>query len=471
MNEILRDGDLVGHADLGGFSAHELAARFGTPLYVYDLDVVSGQVDALRAALPPVVELAYAVKANPSLGVVAHLAELGLGADVASAGELVTAIRAGVAPGTIVVTGPGKTEAELQLAVASGVRAVTVESPGELGRLEVIAANAGRRVPILLRSALAAAGHAERVRLIGDEGAGKFGMDGTDLIESASVAVRSPHFELLGLHAFGASNVLDADALADHVAATMAAARALSLDVGFDLRLVDAGGGLGIPYGEREAPLDLRILGRRLDDLARQWSSDPSTRDTRLLLEPGRFLVGPAGAYVARVVDRKRVNGSEVAILDGGIHHLLRPALVGQDHRLRRLSGALGASAEDAISGVMAATVGGATGGAAGDRGRLVPVTIAGPLCSGLDILATEILMAPPEPGDLIGVLDVGAYGFTESMPFFLSHPVPAEIALRDGQVRLLRPRLEPETWLSWQSRPTWDADLRDARPRALPGP
>ena len=425
--EILRAGRL------GGLDAETLAARFGTPFYAYDLDVVDRQVGALRAVLPPAFDLAYAVKANPSLGIVAHLAGLGLGADVASLGELATALRAGIAPGTIVMTGPGKRDDELAAAVAAGIRAVTVESRGELRRLARIAQDAGRRVPVLLRAAVPAARRLERVRLVGDDGAGKFGMDEADLPGVAAEAAASPDLELLGLHAFGASNVTDAAALAGHVAATLALARRIAHATGIPLRLVDAGGGLGIPYEAGDAGLDLPALGRLLRELVDGWRTDPLTRDARILLEPGRFLVGPAGAYVARVVDRKTVDGRTVAILDGGIHHLLRPVLTGQDHRVRRL------------------------GGPPDGAGRVVPVTIAGPLCSGLDVFATEAMLVPPEPGELVAVLDAGAYGFTESMPFFLSHPVPAEVALRNGQAALLRPRLEPGSWLDWQRIPAWE--------------
>jgi diaminopimelate decarboxylase len=198
------------------------------------------------------------------------------------------------------------------------------------------------------------------------------------------------------------------------------------------LRLVDAGGGLGIPYEAHEESLDLVGLGRRLAILAASLGADPATAETRVLLEPGRFLVGPAGAYLARVVDRKSLDGRHVVILDGGIHHLLRPALVGQEHRVRRI------------------------GGPTRSPGGFMPVTIAGPLCSGLDVLATETVLQPPDVGDLVAVLDVGAYGFTESMPFFLSHPIPAEVALRGGEVSLLRPRVEPARWLADQRMPDW---------------
>jgi len=421
-NEILRAGRLA------GLEPDDLAARFGTPLYVYDFDVVERQLAALTAVLPPRVELAYAVKANPALGVVAYLGRLGAGADVASGGELATALRAGISGDRVVMTGPGKRDDELRAAVAAGVRAVTVESPTELARLEAIACEAGRVQPAMLRAAVSEHARLERVRLVGDDGAGKFGMDASDLVSAAEAAVASEHLDLLGLHAFGASNVLDAPALVEHVAATVRLARRLAMRVGIRLRLIDAGGGLGIPYEPHEGSLDLVRLGRGLSAIVADWPSDPILRGARLLLEPGRFLVGPAGAYLARVVDRKSVDGSVVVILDGGVHHVLRPALVGQEHRIR------------------------AFGPAGSNGGRMVPVTVAGPLCSGLDVFSQGAVMAPPEVGDLVAVLDVGAYGFTESMPLFLSHPIPAEVAVRAGRAEVIRPRQEPGEWLERQA-------------------
>jgi diaminopimelate decarboxylase len=431
-NEILRGGRL------GGLEPDDLAARFGTPLYVYDLDVVDRQVAALRSCLPDVVDLAYAVKANPALAVIAHLGRLGLGADVASGGELAAVDRAGIEPGRVVMTGPGKRDDELRAAVTAGIRAITVESPGELDRLEAIAAEAGRVQPVLLRAAVSEDARLERVRLVGDDGAGKFGMDAADLLASARRAAASPHLDLLGLHAFGASNVLDAGALVAHVAATVRSARRLAQATGTTVRLVDAGGGLGIPYEPHEESLDLVRLGAGLAAIVDGWASDPLLADARLLLEPGRFLVGAAGAYLARVVDRKTVDGATVVILDGGVHHVLRPALVGQEHRIRGLGGGNGGGASSAS-------------GSAPSVARLIPVTVAGPLCSGLDVFSQAAVMVPPEVGDLVAVLDVGAYGFTESMPLFLSHPIPAEVAVRGARADLIRPRQEPGEWLDRQ--------------------
>jgi len=423
-NEILVGGRLA------GLDPRELAERFGTPLYVYDLAVIDRQVAALRAALPDRVDLAYAVKANPALAIVTHLGALGLGADVASAGELATALRAGIRPDRIVMTGPGKRDEELAAAVGAGIRAVTVESLGELGRLEHLARAVGRRQPVMLRAAVSESARLERVRLVGDDGAGKFGMDASDLVDAARLAARSEHLLLLGLHAFGASNVLEASALVAHAAATARTARELARLTGTAVRVVDAGGGLGIPYEAHEESLDLVGFGNGLAGLLDGWAADPLLAGARLLLEPGRFLVGPAGAYLARVVDTKTVNGTSVAVLDGGVHHVLRPALVGTEHRVRLLGGS---------------------------GGRPVPVTVAGPLCSGLDVLACGAVMAQPSVGDLLAVLDVGAYGFTESMPLFLSHPIPAEVVGRDGRAALIRPRLDPAAWLDPQLVP---ADL-----------
>jgi diaminopimelate decarboxylase len=399
---------------------------------VYDLEVIDRQVEALRDVLPARFELAFAVKANPALAILHHIAGLGLGADVASGGELAAVTRVGFDPDRIVFTGPGKRDAELAAAVEAGIRFVTVESPGEIERLERAAAAAGRRVPILLRAAVGGDGGVERVRIIGDEGAGKFGMDAADLQSSAERAIASPYLDLLGLHAFGASNLLDATVLANHVESTVLTALRLAESTGFALRVVDAGGGLGVPYEAEEEPFDVAVFGRRLAAMASRWDADPLLAGVKVLLEPGRFLTGPAGAYLARVVDRKTVNGSTVVVLDGGVHHVLRPALVGQEHRVRLVA---------------------KTSPLAKPR----PITVVGPLCTGLDVLAAGVVLPPPEPGDLVAILDVGAYGYTESMPWFLSHPVPAEVVVRAGRSALVRPRIDPSAWMDLQRLPDWE--------------
>lgn len=424
IDGLLRNGLLAGIPPLA------LATDFGTPLYVYDLDLVGRRIDALGAVLPFGFRLAFAVKSNPALGVLAHVAGCCIGADVASGGELEAALRAGFAPVTIAMTGPGKRDDELGAAVAAGIGAVTVESPGELGRLDAIAARLRRRQPILLRLAVADDARFERVRLIGGAH-GKFGMPLPDLKEAAVRAAASPNLELLGVHAFGASNVLDANRLADHIAELVAVGKEVAAAAGVPLRLIDAGGGFGIPYADADQALDLALLGARLEELRRGWDADPALREMEILLEPGRFLLGPAGAYVARVVDVKGTPEAPVAILDGGINHLVRPALVRQEQRLAVL-------APDADSRVR------------------VPTTVAGPLCTGIDVFTLNAVLPRPEVGDLVAVLDAGAYGFTESMPYFLSHPTAAEVAVLGGHACLIRPHVSPRELLDSQIVPRW---------------
>jgi diaminopimelate decarboxylase len=420
---IWRDGLLA------GLDPAALAATYGTPLYVYDLGMVEARGRRLRTALPARFDVAYAAKANPSLAVVAAAIASGTGVDVASSGELEAALRAGASPRTIVVTGPGKSDGLLRRATEIGVRAVVVESPGELERLEraADAAGTGAVARVLFRLP-ACAGQT-------------FGMSWEDAVDGARRAHASSRLEPLGVHAFGVSAERDPAVLVAHLERTVEAGRRLAGAAGFPLRLVDAGGGLGVPYAEGDGELDLHAFGRLLAGLDEAWQGEPSTRAMRVVLEPGRFLTAPAGAYVTRVVDVKRLHGRHVAVLDGGINHLLAPALVGRHHRLQ-------------------------LAGPAPSNGRaLVPTDLVGPLCTSLDVLDRLDAFPETRPGDLVVALDVGAYGFTQSMPWFLSHEGPAEIGVSGGRAHLLRARLDPRAIVDaqfvpaarepWQQRPT----------------
>ena len=333
---ILRDGRL------GGADPEALAMRFGTPYYAYDLDVVTAQVEALRAVLPASFDLAFAVKANPLLA-----------RPRATWPRWASARTSRPAGSCGTSCAPGSTAAaSCSPAPESGTRSWRLQSrqasgwsrwsrAGELGRLAAIAASRGRRQPVLLRLSMSDARREERVRIIGDDGAGKFGMDLDDLRAAAADAVASPHLEPLGIHAFGASNVLDAEVLAAHVESTVETAAVVASEAGFPLRLVDAGGGLGIPYGDGETRPRPRDAGRaaRGDRRANGRGSGDRGRAGRDRARPVPRRAA-SGAYVARVVERKTVDGTEVAILDGGIHHVLRPTLVGQAHRVVALTGA-----------------------------------------------------------------------------------------------------------------------------------
>ena len=419
---------------LAGIDPAELVAAHGSPLFVYDLDVLTARVTALRAVLAATAEVAFAVKANPSLAVLAHLARLGVGADVASGGELTAAVRAGIPIDRIIFTGPGKTDAELGRALRLGVRAVTVESLEELDVLIELRDLAHLRQGLLLR--LAVSSGREETPIISGPGAAKFGLTADEVDEALDRLHRAgaaggpgASFEVLGLHAFGASNVRDADQLVDGVRELAARAESVAARHGTPIRLLDAGGGLGIPYADDDAPLDLDRFGQGLTAELATWADRRALAGGRLLIEPGRFLVGPIGAYLVRVTRTKPRAGRTIAVVDGGIHHLIRPALIGQGQRIVAV-------------------------GEAATRPAATMVDVVGPLCTGLDVLAAGVSVPEPRAGDLLAVLDTGAYGFSESMPLFLSHPQPAEVVVSGGRASVARLRREPEHVLAGQMIP-----------------
>jgi diaminopimelate decarboxylase len=363
-----------------------LAAEHGTPCFVYDAATARRSFLSLREAIPDRVRLAYAVKANPFVPLLRCLAELGASFDCASSGELERVGALGLGAGRIFFAGPGKRENELELALRLGAR-VQAEGWEDLERLDALAPG---ELHVNLR-VHPMGGVAEQRSIIGGVGPSAFGVDEEDLVEILERAKSLERVRIAGLHVFAASNERDAQKLR----ATYGMVFDLARRGGIALQQIDCGGGLGVPYDERELALDLSALGRGLAELLREndWY------DGELILEPGRFLAAPCGVYLVRVVRIKESRGTHFAILEGGINHLLRPHLTGQSFPVKAI-----------------------------DRdGPTQLTTLAGPLCTSLDRLGA---MALPElrPGDLLAFGMTGAYGFTEGMTHFLSHPVPAEI-------------------------------------------
>jgi diaminopimelate decarboxylase len=396
------------------------AARlFGTPLYVYDFDVIERQVARLRHALGPRFELAYAVKANPALGVLSFLRKFGLSSDVASAGELAAALRAGFPPSKILSTGPAKSDADLEALVRARVSQIHVEGEWELEQLERIGARLRRRIPVGLRLN-PPWGIAEKRVIIGGPGAKKFGFDLATAGRILRVKEKFPHLEICGFQVFNASNVLNASLLVQNVRNVLSLAITLSKKFSVPLRSLDFGGGFGVPYADGERPLDLKILGKGLEAVARDVALEPRLAGTRLVFEPGRFLVAESGTYVVEVLGTKRSRGVDYVLIDGGVHHFLRPVLLGTPHRVRLIPARNARSPRPSSP----------------SKKSLV---VSGPLCTSLDVLHPAARLPLPERGDLLAFENAGAYGYTESMPLFLSHEWPAEVGIRKGRLALLR--------------------------------
>jgi diaminopimelate decarboxylase len=378
------------------------AAAHGTPAFGYRLDVARERFTALRLALPERVHLAYAVKANPGGPLLQELARLGAWFDCASAGEVAAVGAAVRAVGEnrlprprLVLAGPGKSDADLRAGYAAGAR-IQVDGIEDVERLAALHVGPAP-LPVSVR-VHPATGVSESSPIIGGAGPAAFGVDEEDLDAFVEECSRYPRVRLAGLQVFAASNELDADTLLANHAAALAIGRHLQRDLGVHLDLIDLGGGLGIPYAPDEPELDIGRLGAGLDRLLRgnRWFAG------RLILEPGRWLAGPTGVYLARVVRVKHSRGEHFAVLEGGINHLLRPLLTGQPFPVR----VVGREPEEA--------------------GELTSYTLAGPLCTSLDRLGTATL-PPLAPGDLLAFGQAGAYAATQAMTHFLSHPVPAQ--------------------------------------------
>jgi diaminopimelate decarboxylase len=370
-------------------TCRSLAEAHGTPCFAYSGAAATEQFVSLRQVLPPRVRLAYAVKANPHPGLLARFASLGASFDCASIGELARVEALNLPSGRTFFAGPGKREEELRKALAMGVR-VQAEGFEDLVRIDKLVE---RETAVNLRV------HPsfdidEGNRIIGGSGPSAFGVDEEEVPALLQRATGLRHVRIRGLHVFAASNQRDASKLRTIHGAVLSLAQRLVETHGLVFEQIDLGGGLGIPYAPEQPPLDLAVLGQGLSDLLTRhpWFSG------ELILEPGRFLAGPCGVYLARVVRTKESRGTQFAILEGGINHLIRPLLTGEPFPVK------------------------AVGKGAGDQ----LYTLAGPLCTSLDRLG-DVRLPELEAGDVLAFGTTGAYGMNEGMTHFLSHPVPPE--------------------------------------------
>jgi diaminopimelate decarboxylase len=387
---------------IGGIALTELARRIGrTPFYAYDRKLITQRVQLLRQHLPADVHLHYAIKANPMPAVVEHLARLVDGLDVASAGELRVALASGAKPGTISFAGPGKTDAELEEAVAAGI-VVNLESESDMERIAALGRKRNERPRVAVRVNPDFELKSSGMKMGG--GPKQFGVDAERVPEMLE-RIGKIGLEFEGFHIFSGSQNLLADAIREAQEKTIELAIKLAGHAPSPVRLLNIGGGFGIPYFPGERPLDIAAVGANLRRLL--GSVPRQLPQARIVIELGRYLVGEAGIYVCRVIDRKISRGQVFLVADGGLHqHLAASGNFGQVIRKN-----------------YPVIVGNHVVGTAREVANVV-----GPLCTPLDLLADRMEMARAEAGDLIVVFQSGAYGLTASPTAFLGHPAPAEV-------------------------------------------
>jgi diaminopimelate decarboxylase len=386
----------------------DVAAAVGTPFYAYDADLFRERIGRFHAAFADTPHsLCYALKANDALALVAIAAREGLGADIVSGGELAKALRAGIPAERIVFSGVGKRREEIREALAAGVHALNVES---LGELETVAEEAGAlglvaSVSVRLNPDVATDTHAY---VATGSAASKFGLAFGDARRAFERAASDPALEPVGISFHVGSQLLDP---APVLAAAEKAAelwRELAA-AGIPLRELDVGGGLGIGY-DGGADADVELYAEALAAIAGELGAE-------LVLEPGRWLVGPTGTFVTRVLYVKEAPGRRIAVCDGGMNDLIRPALYGATHPLALLGEA------ERTAGL---------------------VDVVGPVCETGDFFALGVDLPLPEPGDLLAIGQAGAYCRVMSSTYN-ARPLCSEVLREGGAYRVIREPFPPD--------------------------
>ncbi|MCJ8347039.1 PLP-dependent decarboxylase [bacterium] len=378
--------------------------------FVYDMDAFDAHLKSLTKALPDRIKTYYATKSNPLSSIVKCVYQNGLGIDVASLGELNQALTCEVDPKDILVTGPAKSRKKLKIFLEKGVEFYVIESLNQLHDLNELASEFDFTPRVLLRVQLTWPNAGESV--LGGNDITAFGL-GKDVWTQLDIKeFSSLMFE--GFHVFQWGNVLCPDELESIWRVISKECLKLAKNMGIAPKIIDFGGGWGIPY-EDEKSLDLNAIAKALENILNLHQFE------QIYIELGRYAIGEYGYYFSEVVDRKIVRGQELLVLDGGMNHLIRPALTNQSFPLKLLRN----SKKDVIS-----------------------YQIHGPLCSSLDTIGKHDLPNDIAIGDVILFSQCGAYGFTESMPFFLCHEIAAEVIVSNEEIKVMRETVDASWWL-----------------------
>jgi len=402
---------------IGGVRISHLLKAYGTPLYVYDAGIIRERYTSLRENLPPNVDVFYALKANFSLSICAYLRRLGCGADIASVGELMLALWAGFKPERITYAGPGKGEQELSKAISTGIKAINVESYGEILRINRIGETLRKNVNVNIR---VNPNHVIKDALFPMGGtAQKLGIDEDMVPEMLSEVKDMPNIHVSGIHVHTGSQVRDYLSLLDNGEKIIDLALRVFIEAGLPLRMISLGGGLGIPTREDIRRLDVEGYGKGLkeiiSDKSRTYRFD--LNNVQIIIEPGRFLVGEAGKYLTRIIDIKISKGKKFLITDGGVNHIFKQKYPEEESNVK-------------IHPTRS------------EENEIELVDIGGPLCLASDIIGRNIPVPKGiKEGDIIIIQNAGAYCYNFSPLYFMCHPTPPEIMIYKGKDYLIRER------------------------------
>lgn len=411
----IRHGDVpVVMADAPIDALRQIAETYGTPTYAYDVSRVRSQVAGLKAHLPPEVDLLYSLKANPSLGLCGFIADCGLGADVASAGELLVALKAGIAPERIFANGPHKSPETIALMRSVPQAILSIDSLTELEMLAGLGLS--NRAVLRLRPdypSTASCG-------IGQDS--RFGIPFEEL-PSCRVILASGSLTVVGFHVFSGSQMTDATAVIHHLRKAMDLSLRAAEELQIKPLILNLGGGFGVPYGANDQELDLAPIGQELQKVVDR------VKPARVVIELGRYIVAQSGWYLTSVVGLQSRGGRQAAVVDGGVHHRSEICSLGMYAR-----------------GLPPISL-------SSKKSEYTPTDVLGCLCLPHDVLVESSVLSTLSVGDVLAFPNGGAYGLSASPLSFLSHPLPAEVVFDGAAMALIRSRQTVEGLLDGQSR------------------
>lgn len=388
----------------------KVMSRLDSSFYFYNLDHLKSHLQSISSVIDEDVKLWYACKANPYSGILKIFRNLGFGIDVASKGELDQVISSGVTPDHIISTGPSKSRKYFKELLDNEVDVIVLESLNQAYWLDEVASAVGKKPQVLLRVQLAWQGGAS---VLGGDAITPFGIE--DEAWLAMDCAKTSNLDIIGFHVFQWGNLMEIDRLKKiwwHIGQTLTN---LSNKMNIPLKVIDLGGGLGVPYNFSDEMLDFNQVNQLLRDFKKDFQPE------KIWMELGRYTVASCGTYFTQIIDRKSVRGKEILVTDGGINHMARPALTGQAFPCSLFRESTTANSSFQVHG---------------------------PLCTALDALGSFELPNDTGPGDWLAFSMAGAYGFTEAMPFFLCHNLPAEVTYYNGDLMTPRPVRSSSDWL-----------------------
>lgn len=401
----------------------DIAKKHGMPVYVYDKETIFSQFGKLKDSLPEEFQIFYSMKANPLLGLCQLFKKIGSGIEVASSGELYTALAAGFPPEKIIFTSPGKTYDELEYAIETGIYSITIECLEEARMINRIAEEKSRKVDISIRINPSFDVSGSCIKMSGVPT--QFGIDQTQLEEAFNLLNSLTNVNVMGVHIYTGTQVLNAHNIVLNMEQIILLALELSEKYNFELNFLDLGGGFGIPYFNGESYLDMNTLRNDFNEMWNKYKG--RLAKTKVSVESGRFLMAEAGTYLVKVLYVKDCKGKKYAVCDGGSNQHASSAFLGRHIRNNFPMHVLNKTENEE------------------------EVNVVGPLCTPTDVIGQNVMLPKMAPGDIIAVEKSGAYGMTQSPGLFLSHPLAAEILYYGGRTTILRERGGKEDFLKGQ--------------------